>query len=43
MLIYRKNIIRFDILNTLLGIIIFIAEKRDKTKLTKEIIDNVRQ
>ena len=25
MLIYRKNIIRFDILNTLLGIIIFIV------------------
>lgn len=26
MLIYRKNIIRFDILNTLLGIIIFIVQ-----------------
>ena len=27
----------------IVGIIVFVAEKRDKTKLTKEIIDNVRQ
>ena len=27
----------------LIGIVVFIAEKRDKTKLTKVIIDNMRQ
>ena len=27
----------------LIGIVVFIAEKRDKTKLIKEIIDNMRQ
>lgn len=40
---WKFGILLYIITFLIVGIIIFIAEKRDKTKLTKEIIDNVRQ
>ena len=40
---WKFGIILYLLTFLLVGIVIFIAEKRDKTKLTKEIIDNVRQ
>ncbi len=40
---WKFGIILYALTFLLVGIVIFIAEKRDKTKLTKEIIDNVRQ
>ena len=39
----KLGIILYTITFLIVGVIIFIAEKRDKTKLTKEIIDNVRK
>ena len=40
---WKLGILLYVLIFLLVGIIIFIAEKRDKTKLTKEIIDNVKQ
>ena len=39
----KLGIILYTITFLIVGIVIFIAQKRDKTKLTKEIIDNVMQ
>ena len=39
----KLGIILYAITFLIVGIVIFIAQKRDKTKLTKEIIDNVMQ
>lgn len=39
----KLGIILYTITFLIVGIVIFIAQKRDKTKLTKEIIDNVRK
>ena len=39
----KLGIILYAITFLIVGIVIFIAQKRDKTKLTKEIIDNVRK
>ena len=40
---WKFGVILYALTFLLVGIVVFIAEKRDKTKLTKEIIDNVRQ
>ena len=40
---WKFGIMLYALTFLLVGIVIFIAEKRDKTKLTKEIIDDVRQ
>ena len=40
---WKFGVILYALTFLLVGIIIFIAEKRDKTKLTKEILDDVRQ
>ena len=40
---WKTGIALYALTFLLVGIIVFIAEKRDKTKLTKEIIDDVRQ
>lgn len=40
---WKFGILLYILTFLIVGIIIFIAEKRDKTKLTKEIIDNVKQ
>ena len=40
---WKMGIALYALTVLLVGIVIFIAEKRDKTKLTKEIIDDVRQ
>ncbi len=40
---WKMGIVLYALTFLLVGIVIFIAEKRDKTKLTKEIIDDVRQ
>ena len=39
----KLGIILYAITFLIVGIVIFIAQKRDKTRLTKEIIDNVRK
>ena len=39
----KLGIILYAITFLIVGIVIFIAQKKDKTKLTKEIIDNVMQ
>lgn len=40
---WKFGVILYALTFLLVGIVVFVAEKRDKTKLTKEIIDNVRQ
>ncbi len=40
---WKIGIVLYALIFVIVGVIIFIVEKNDKTKLTKEIIDNARQ
>ena len=40
---WKIGVVLYALIFIVVGVIIFIVEKNDKTKLTKEIIDNVRQ